>query len=109
MATGKKRSSRSAGWTLVLALVGVLGLACASSPQESDEAAEEPPVTACAEPRRQACTREFMPVCGHLYSGERKTYDNACTACADPDVAGRHPGPCEEPAPEDSAGSEATE
>jgi hypothetical protein len=72
-------------------------MACASSPQEPDDAANEPPVTACAMPRPQACTREYIPVCGHLYSGERKTYPNACTACADPEVSGRHPGPCEEP------------
>jgi hypothetical protein len=87
---------------LILGMIVSVGLACASSPQKSDGAAEEPPVTACAEPRPQACTQEYIPVCAHLYSDERKTYANACSACADPDVSGRHPGPCEEPAPDQS-------
>jgi hypothetical protein len=81
---------------LILALTGSVGIACASSQNGSDDAAEEVPVTSCAEPRPQACTMEYIPVCGHFYSGERKTYANACTACADRDVAGRHPGACEE-------------
>ena len=85
---------------LILTLVVSVGLACASSPRKSDDAVEEPPVTACAEPRPQACTMEYIPVCGHRYDGERKTYPNACSACSDPDVAGRDPGPCEEPAPD---------
>jgi hypothetical protein len=88
--------------TLILALIVSVGLACASSPQESDEAAVEPPVTSCAEPRPQACTMEYIPVCGHRYDGERKTYPNACSACSDPDVSGRDPGACQEPAPEGS-------
>jgi hypothetical protein len=88
--------------TLILAMIGSVGIACASSLQKSDDAAPEPPVTSCAEPRLQACTREYIPVCGHLYNGERKTYPNACTACADSEVSGRHPGPCEEPAPDGS-------
>jgi hypothetical protein len=102
MAKAKNRLTESGGCILALALIGVLGLACASSPQKPDDAAEEPPVTACAEPRPQACTQEYIPVCGHLYDGEPKTYANACTACADPDVSGRQPGPCEEPAPDQS-------
>jgi len=96
---------------LILALVVGVGLACASSHRKSDDAIEKPPVTSCAEPRPQACTMEYIPVCGHRYDGERKTYPNACTACSDSDVSGRHPGPCDEPAPEpgDPDGSEATE
>ena len=67
-----------------------------------------PPATACAEPRPQACTMEYIPVCGHRYDGERKTYPNACSACSDPDVAGRDPGPCEEPAPDPDAPPDST-
>jgi len=92
--------------TVIPALLISVGMACASSPQESGDAAEEPPVTACAVPRPQACTREYIPVCGHRYSGERKTYPNACTACADPEVSGRHPGACEEPTPQQSEPSD---
>ena len=86
--------------TMILALFVGVGSACASSPKQSDAAVEEPPVTACAEPRPQACTMEYIPVCGHGYDGERKTYPNACSACADSEVAGRHPGACAEPDPE---------
>ena len=82
---------------LIFAMIVSVGLACASSPQESDDATEEVPVTSCAEPRPQACTREYIPVCGHLYNGERKTYPNACSACSDPSVSGRRPGACEPP------------
>jgi hypothetical protein len=97
MARGKRRSRGSGGRALRLALIGALGLSCASSLRMPDAAGEEPPVTACAEPRPQACTRESIPVCAHLYDGELETYTNACVACADPEVWGRHPGPCEEP------------
>ena len=96
--------------TVILAMISTVGIACASSSQKSD-VADEVPVTACAEPRPQACTMEYIPVCGHRYDGERKTYPNACSACSDSEVSGRHPGACEEPDPEpdDPDGSESTE
>ena len=87
---------------LIVALTGAVALACSSSPDGSEDATEKVPVTACAEPRPEVCTMEYIPVCGHRYDGERKTYPNACSACSDPDVAGRDPGPCEEPTPEES-------
>jgi hypothetical protein len=87
----------SKGLILTVALIGALALACSSSPDGSEDATEKVPVTACAEPRPELCTMEYIPVCGHHYSGERKTYSNACAACSDPDVSGRRPGPCEEP------------
>jgi len=85
--------------SLILAMIVSVGLACARAPQKSDDAVPEPPVTSCAEPRPQACTMEYIPVCGHRYDGERKTYPNACSACSDSEVSGRHPGACEEPDP----------
>ena len=87
--------TRTAARSLALALIGIAGIACAAPRQKTKDAAPEPPVTACAVPRPEACTMEYIPVCGHLYSGERKTYPNACSACADPDVSGRDPGACE--------------
>ena len=103
--------TRIATRSVILALIVSVGLACASSPQESDDAVEEPPVTSCAEPRSQVCTMEYIPVCGHRYDGERKTYPNACSACSDSEVSGRHPGACEEPDPEpdDPDDNESTE
>ncbi len=83
--------------TLMIATIGIVALACSSSPDGSDDATDEVPITSCAEPRPQACTREYIPVCGHLYNGERKTYSNACSACADPSVSGRRPGACGPP------------
>ena len=96
---------------LILALIVSVGLACARSPQAPEDVVEEPPATACAEPRPQACTTEFIPVCGHRYDGGRKTYPNACSACSDSEVAARHPGACKEPEPEpeDPPASEPTE
>jgi hypothetical protein len=95
----------------ILAMISTIGVACSSSPEKSDDAEEGPPITSCAEPRFQACTMEYIPVCGHRYDGGRKTYANACSACSDSEVSGRHPGPCEEPAPEpdDPPDGESTE
>jgi len=83
--------------TLMIATIGIVALACSSSPDGSDDATDEVPITSCAEPRSEACTMEYIPVCGHLYNGERKTYPNACSACSNPDVSGRRPEPCEDP------------
>ncbi|MBS0550831.1 MAG: hypothetical protein JSR24_23990, partial [Proteobacteria bacterium] len=49
---------------------------------------------ACASPRPQMCTREFRPACGLRHDGTRKTYGNACSACADPDVDSQAAGAC---------------
>lgn len=61
----------------------------------------------CEEPRRQACTKEFRPVCADVDTGvrcvttpcpstERRTYGNSCMACADPKVLGYFPRSCDE-------------
>lgn len=51
-------------------------------------------LSACQLPRTQACTREYVPVCGKLNSGELETFDNACTACANETVGGYYPLAC---------------
>ena len=48
----------------------------------------------CADPRPQMCTREYRPACGVQRGGSRKTYGNACSACADPDVVSQEAGAC---------------
>jgi tetratricopeptide (TPR) repeat protein len=48
----------------------------------------------CADPRPQACTRDFRPACGTHRDGGRKTYGNACSACADPEVVTQAAGSC---------------
>lgn len=61
---------------------------------------------ACEDPRPEACTREYMPVCAQVDTGircittpcpstEEKTYSTGCTACSDPDVYGYVPGECQ--------------
>ena len=51
-------------------------------------------LTTCTEPRPQACTRDYVPVCGSAKEGAAKTYGNACEACADAAVVGWAPGEC---------------
>jgi len=48
----------------------------------------------CADPRPQMCTRDYRPACGSLKNGSRKTYGNACSACADPEVTTQAAGAC---------------
>ena len=48
----------------------------------------------CAEPRPQMCTRDFRPACGLRRDNTRKTYSNACSACADADVVTQSAGAC---------------
>ena len=52
--------------------------------------------TACGEPRPQVCTMDYNPVCGLRPAAERRSYGNACGACADPAVVAHVPGTCEE-------------
>jgi hypothetical protein len=52
--------------------------------------------TTCTEPRSQACTRDYRPVCVALEDGSEKTYSNGCTACADTSVTAWVEGPCGE-------------
>jgi hypothetical protein len=48
----------------------------------------------CADPRPQMCTRDYRPTCGVRRDGTRRTYGNACTACADSEVVAQGAGPC---------------
>ena len=43
----------------------------------------------------EACTREYMPVCGYDADGTQLgTFGNTCTACAEPAVASFEDGEC---------------
>jgi hypothetical protein len=48
----------------------------------------------CADPRPLMCTRDYRPACGIRRDGSRKTYGNACSACADADVVTQGAGAC---------------
>jgi hypothetical protein len=53
------------------------------------------PYVLCESPRPEICTMHYDPVCGRRNDGSRKTYSNACTACAAVDVRGYQTGACE--------------
>ncbi|SKA12992.1 Kazal-type serine protease inhibitor domain-containing protein [Enhydrobacter aerosaccus] len=63
---------------------------------KAELAEESMPVAggACADPRPQMCTREYRPACGLQRDGSRKTYGNACSACADSEVVSQAAGAC---------------
>jgi tetratricopeptide (TPR) repeat protein len=63
---------------------------------KAELAEESMPVAggACADPRPQMCTRDYRPACGTKRDGSRKTYGNACSACADSDVVTQAAGAC---------------
>lgn len=77
----------------LLVLVGCSSPASQRAPAPP-RAAE--PVISCVEPRPEVCTMEYVPVCATLASGGSRTYASACTACADPAVAGYQDGLCSE-------------
>lgn len=68
--------------------------ACASAAPDKALAAND--ATICVEPRSQACTRDYRPVCAALDDGSEKTYSNGCTACADVKVITWVKGTCPE-------------
>lgn len=80
-----------------------------------DQPEDLPTETACPEERKQACTREYRPVCGTSYTGPKcapnepcpliaiaknKTYPNACVACADKAVMSYAGGACQNDKPQ---------
>ena len=70
-----------------------MALACGGGGEAPSEPAE-PELTVCTEPRSPMCTQDYVPVCGRLEDGAWKTFGNACSACAQPDVVGHRPGAC---------------
>ena len=87
-----------------------IGSACASSSEPRGAPPPPPPseavepklpgdspssgFTICQEPRPEACTREYVPVCAHRNDGSLYTAGNACTACSDEQALGHRPGAC---------------
>ena len=56
----------------------------------------DPAGTPCTEPRPQACTMEYLPVCAMLASGGEKTFSNGCAACSDAGIESWIDGACPE-------------
>jgi hypothetical protein len=70
--------------TLVLMIA-----ACTSKPPIDPEE-----MTLCKNPRPQACTMEYDPVCGHTENGKSASYSSACTACSDSKIIAYTAGDC---------------
>ena len=67
---------------------------CAKSPTRVEQADMRVGFMSCAEPRPEACTMQYDPVCGETMDGRSKTYSNACSACSDRLVIGYAEGAC---------------
>jgi len=50
----------------------------------------------CPNPRPQACTMDYNPVCG-VVGDKMQTFANGCTACSESKVKGYYLRPCPEP------------
>lgn len=81
--------------------------AAAAAPADKVKKAEVVEPTACTNPRPQACTMDYRPVCATRDTGircvttpcpstEKRTYSNGCGACSDPKVSGYVPEACPE-------------
>lgn len=57
----------------------------------------------CPDPRPQACTMDYNPVCG-VTGKETETFANGCTACSEGKVKGYYLGACPNPAAEAETG-----
>jgi hypothetical protein len=88
-ATGETRMKPHA----IFAAASLLLASCATSPPQGAGAMPE---QVCEEPRPQACTMDYRPVCARLEDGSQKTYSNACGACADGSVVAWREGACAE-------------
>lgn len=77
---------------LAAALLLVPLHACAGSAPDATSSGE----TLCVNPRPEACTMQYDPVCATFADGSKATRSNACTACADAAVVSYRPGACEE-------------
>ncbi|HPQ95816.1 MAG: hypothetical protein KDI44_06005 [Thiothrix sp.] len=73
------------------------GLAGSRSSPADDLPAVVASMTACTTAKSPECSSRYYPVCGVYQSSgrqQRKTYDNACTACSSANVLGFTPGEC---------------
>jgi hypothetical protein len=76
-----------------------------AAPSVEAAKADDAKPTTCTNPRPQACTMDYTPVCATRDTGircvttpcpssEKKTYSNGCGACSDPKVSEYVQGAC---------------
>ena len=75
---------------------GLVVLLSACATIAADEPTMAAAAQACEEPRPQACTMDYRPVCASLADGGVKTYSNGCSACGDASVSSWTEGACPE-------------
>jgi hypothetical protein len=51
----------------------------------------------CEDPRPEACTREYVPVCAIKSDKSEGLYANGCSACSNSKVVGYNEGACPQP------------
>jgi len=73
---------------VVAAMWLTVSAGCATSPPAAERGDGADNFISCQEPRPEICTMDYLPVCGALQSGDKKTYANACVACSDTAVNG---------------------
>ena len=78
----------------VIAFCVASAAGCAKSPTQAEQSDFGGGLKACTEPRPDACTMQYDPVCGEMADGRPKTYSNACSACSDRLVNGYTSNAC---------------
>jgi hypothetical protein len=69
---------------LLIAIACVVNACAGKTPANTMHTTQGKVVTVdCMEPRPEACTKEYLPVCGQRSDATRATYGNKCEACAD--------------------------
>jgi hypothetical protein len=81
-------------FSVTVLIWSMLGIGCTISPKTTESADTRADHIACKEPRPEACTMQYDPVCGEMADGRSKTYSNACVACTDRLVTGYLRGAC---------------
>ncbi|MDH5633422.1 MAG: hypothetical protein OEZ10_10575 [Gammaproteobacteria bacterium] len=109
--TAQKNNQHMQQATAVLLIcISILMLVLILSTQNVLAAQALPEPGTCTDPRPQVCTMDYNPVCADRDTGircikapcpatEKKTYSNACHACADAKVRSFRPGACDSPGP----------